>query len=136
MHNPDDYIDEDDLIDQLGSEDRWRLGFSAHGGFCCGMTHIHALCCDEDINLKKRRRELLTLVKQVVEKRANNKHHLYEVVLTDDNIKEEPELVKQLKSMGFVLVTRFFNKNSSNCCNVLHYTHRQSLEDSPWNKGN
>ncbi len=84
--------------------------FRDHGGECCGMTHIHNFGNHQALD-------------QWVVDRALEDHpkeHLFEVVLTDQQVSDNPVLVKGLKDRGFKLVSRFRNANSGNYCNVLH----------------
>lgn len=57
--------------------------------------------------------------------------HLFEVVLTNDQMNYLPEVLKEMKLMGFVRVNRFYNSNSGNVCNVFHLTtNQENLQDS------
>lgn len=100
----------------------------AHGGGCCGMTHIRGMNGDS--------RDVLRAVDRHIATRPQN--HLVEVVLTDMQVKRNPAVAKGLKERGFKLVSRFYNDNSRNYCNVLHrypLTGRGSgKKNSPFNK--
>jgi len=95
-----------------------------HGGACCGVTHIagfNRLSNDDKELIAKAVRD------------SRNRGHMYEVILTDSQIICQPAIAKLLKDSGFKLVSRFFNANSGNYCNVLHL-HRNARGKSPWEK--
>jgi hypothetical protein len=46
---------------------------------------------------------------------------LVEAVVTNRQLREMPNLGEALQKVGFKIVSRFRNPNSSNICNVFHY---------------
>lgn len=98
-----------------------------HGGECCGMSHIY------DMGETK---ETLRVVDRTLRDLPTN--HLVEIVLTDRQIKRNKSIPKGLKKRGFKLVSRFYNDNSGNYCNVLHrypLTGKGSgKKNSPWHE--
>jgi hypothetical protein len=99
------------------------MNIDEHGGGCCGMMHIYAF---ENGPRPYLLRLLDTQMRDWVEENyasaAGEKtfNVLLEAVLTDDQMANG--WAPELKQRGWKLVTRFFNSNSGNYCNVLHYT--------------
>lgn len=100
-----------------------------HGGGCCGMLHIYGF------NRGQQERDLKKVQEQIKRVKRNSECRLIEIVLTDPQIKNMPELSNGLKRLGFKLKTRFLNINSGNYCNVLHWTATNELHGSPYWKG-
>lgn len=92
-----------------------------HGGGCCGMTHIRDFYTSVSFDMKR----LATCINTTLDElRADNGidddkpfGHLFEVVLTDQQMQTYSEAMKE---KGFRLVNRFYNANSGNYCNILH----------------
>jgi len=98
---------------------------SAHGGKCCGITHIY---CFEDYWLGPvmTKEKWVKQIKSKIEAKLYNHYyrsHLFEIVLIDEQL--IPTLKEALKDLGFKMVTRFINSNSGNRCNVFHMATNQ-----------
>lgn len=101
-----------------------------HGGGCCGMLHIYGF------SRARQQQDLECVSKKLKAVKHKEGCRLIEIVLTDPQIKNMPELTNGLKRLGFKLKTRFLNINSGNYCNVLHWTATNELHGSPYRKGN
>lgn len=88
-----------------------------HGGSCCGVVHYsgfngsRSFVTAESIATDLRYYEL--------NEGSRSKGKLVEVVITDTQFREDPELAQKLKDNGFKIVNRFYN-NTGGICNVLH----------------
>jgi hypothetical protein len=82
-----------------------------HGGGCCGITHIRDFLYFVDNDIQ-------SLNSNIPSKGVTN--HLYEVVLTEHQVRQKPALLAALKAKQFRLVSQFRNKNSGNICYVFH----------------
>ena len=91
------------------------MDLKSHGGFCCGMNHLHSFQVYDDYSVEAIKR----FIRRTNQARINGM--LVEVVLTNGQLREMPELGPNLEEAGFKLVSRFGNPNSRNICNVFHY---------------
>lgn len=104
---------------------------SAHGGGCCGVSHIRGFnYFNENHTVEFIRRELSRCFDGVSPRRGNP-NRLAEVILTDNQLSFR-NLPIALAKEGFVLVNRFRNSNSGNVCNVFHKV-RTPLSTEPAN---
>lgn len=110
------------------------MNWDEHGGGCCGMTHVYGFDNRPNEKLLNKLDKILAnytgrysdsadgcdcefCVKE--RERMKTFNALLEAVLVDEQMFTwAPELRKR----GFRLVNRFFNSNSGNYCNVLHFT--------------
>jgi hypothetical protein len=92
---------------------------SAHGGGCCGINHIRGFSDAYRNRGNPTREELREMMR--TGNMAANKGMLLEVVLTNTQCRQYPNLPIMLQEEGFKLVNRFLNPNSGNICNVFHY---------------
>lgn len=86
---------------------------SNHGGYCCGAQHLY------NFNYHTTKEEIEMRLAQT--RQYANQGQLVEVILTNRQCKELPNVPKWLQEIGFKLVNRFKNPNSGNICNVFHY---------------
>src|SRR5688500_7758877 len=103
---------------------------TAHGGdySCCGVSHLSrfgATPTDEEIarmdQLIQQKLDNLYARNQHRPGEPENKtNHLFDICMTDDQLRVGWD--RTLKQKGFRLVSRFFNSNSGNFVNVLHYS--------------
>lgn len=121
------------------------MRYVSHGGKCCGMMHIHGFNwydfedharalngLNDAINRALERRYYFNRAyyntyygdlspaereKQRLKDRADW-NCLIEVILIDEQLEDGWAAV--LEERGFKLVTRFYNDNSNNYCNVFH----------------
>lgn len=113
------------------------ITYDAHGGHCCGITNIYGFSGYADL-ASCREALIRTLLQVLNENFACDSldcdcgrprsfkslegltfNHLFEIVLTDyqmNNISGPAA-----KTVGFEVVRRFYNSNSGNWCNVMHY---------------
>lgn len=82
-----------------------------HGGECCGITHI--------FDFDSMRDNTDDLRKCLDEIKVNQPNHLVEVVLTDNQLRNE-RIGPVVKRAGFRVVNRILNGNSGNYINILH----------------
>lgn len=75
-----------------------------HGGLCCGIKHKH------DFYRNSTKRDLEPV-----------KRGLTEIVLTDGQIVLLNDRAYTYLKSKYRLVTRFFNSNSGNYCNIFHF---------------
>lgn len=80
-----------------------------HGGGCCGMRHIYGMGTGSTGQLQ----ELVAAV---------NRNILIEIVMTDGQCQNRPEILRKMEELGFVLVNRSQNPNTTNIINVFHRT--------------
>lgn len=93
--------------------------FANHGGGCCGLRHLFSFSGSTDRNPSDINFELT---------RSNNYGRATEVVLTDSQCRNYPNVLQRLADLGFVLAGRFHNDNSDNVCNVFHrMDHRKAI---------
>jgi hypothetical protein len=119
-------IDFSDLfIPNINPEESGMLIRQAHGGDCCGMTHIHNFPYKPNAEVQK---ELDNIVESITEacaqegcscgcSAASPGRGLVEIVLVDAQAKGWHS---SLKKRGFRRVGRFLNSNSGNYCNIYH----------------
>jgi len=109
----------------------------SHGGSCCGIRHLSGFGAwgtkvNAGYNSLGRRYETKTrlelfkgFMKQLegsdftTNRGAEGK--LVEVVVTDSQVRSNPDIPSVLKAYGFKFVTRF-NNSSGGMCNVFHKT--------------
>ena len=84
-----------------------------HGGGCCGVNHIR------EAGSIRNEEEIDTLLQGT--RQYAKKGMLVEIVLTNRQCQQRPELPVMIQRKGFKLVSRFLNPNSGNICNVFHY---------------
>lgn len=89
---------------------------NSHGGRCCGINNIVSA---GSIRNEKEIDDLLRGTRQ-----GATKGMLVEIVLTNRQCANRPELPVMIQKKGFKLVNRFLNPNSGNICNVFHYNRR------------
>lgn len=95
------------------------VSFAGHGGHCCGLRHIFSFSATEERNPDNINIELV---------RSNQYGRATEVVLTDNQCRNYPNILQRLADLGFVLAGRFMNDNSDNICNVFHrMDHRKAI---------
>jgi hypothetical protein len=104
------------------------MQLTRHGGRCCGIRHIYGfsggpkqLAYNYDCGRNSR---LLTQLKRHIRENGlvrGGKGKMFEVVLTDNQITENPDWIPELKTLDFRLVTRFHN-STGGWCNVFHKT--------------
>jgi hypothetical protein len=93
---------------------------ASHGGGCCGINHIRNFSpAPWNRGGIPTREELRAMMRQG--NTAANRGMLLEVVLTNKQCRQHPNLPVMLQEEGFKLVNRFLNPNSGNICNVFHY---------------
>lgn len=97
---------------------------SSHGGGCCGINHIRGFSRGGMAGYRPSlgiptREELRELMRPG--NTAANRGMLLEVVLTNNQCRQHPNVPVMLQEEGFKLVNRFLNPNSGNICNVFHY---------------
>ena len=103
----------------------------AHGGSCCGISHI----CDVGYNLSVGDgvERVLRLMNDYIENEfdfddeGNNSidkwGHLFEITLTDQQVTDV--VIRNLKALKFRHVNRFYNQNSGNYVNIFHLATHQ-----------
>lgn len=105
-----------------------------HGGECCGIRHLFSFGNTASVRHQER---VLGDVDRYVEQHGAfiddgiKMGKLFEVVLTDYQIRNMPILARGLKQRGFRLVSRFHN-SSGTWCNVLHHTPANNTGGSPF----
>lgn len=87
---------------------------TAHGGHCCGIRHMYSFGY---LDTKESIQKLIDT--ETAQHRTQG--YLVEAVITNAQCRLLPNLAKNLQEVGFRLVSRFKNPNSSNICNVFHY---------------
>ena len=90
-----------------------------HGGDCCGMRHITGFYGP----VATIKAELIRLMDQVPQGRTRCR--VIECVLTGVQRRSHG---KTLEDLGFKIVTRFNNANSSSVLNVYHYVKHPVVE--------
>lgn len=81
---------------------------------CCGVEIIDNIGHDEKDELVEFfQEELLDYIK-------GGRRALFEITLTDDQMKNNKPLLKLMKKHGFKRVARFLNSNSNNNVNMFH----------------
>lgn len=104
---------------------------SAHGGGCCGISHIHGFGGSGAISKRNgssgpknadeaeaRIRFLISKYWKDTGRRLDDKKsRLYEIVLKTSQCKQWQPIIERI---GFVKVTDFLNTNSNNRCHVFH----------------
>lgn len=103
-----------------------------HGGECCGASHIFNFgrwsseAERELVRIRDRRLEYWE------EDEDRLPSHLFEVVLTDQQLCDDNRAwVVALKRCGFRFVTRWYNSNSGNYCNMFVWN-RAARTRKPW----
>lgn len=96
-----------------------------HGGGCCGIRNLSYFNgrIGEVQDLEgyiKRHLDSLPANADEDDRGDEDSCYLSEIVLTDWQMKEYPELLTKMKTLGFKRVSRFKNKNTNNVCNVFH----------------
>lgn len=97
---------------------------SRHGGNCCGVRHFHDLS-DTFMNpiteatLTAALRQEQAVPRDLNHNGGRTKGKVVEAVVTDTQLRYNPELAGMLRRLGFKLVTRFHN-NTGGMCNILH----------------
>lgn len=96
---------------------------AGHGGGCCGINHIRGFGGGGmggyhrvGVPTREELREMMRPGNM-----AANRGMLLEVVLTNNQCRQNPNVPIMLQEEGFKLVNRFLNPNSGNICNVFHY---------------
>lgn len=95
-----------------------------HGGGCCGVTHLHNFGDYTTPRVVAELDRILQLAKDFRERKNDGTFyetgfsHLYEVVLTDYQMREWAPI---LKERGFKLGPRWYNSNSGNYCTMLFF---------------
>lgn len=110
-----------------------RVQYSSHGGGCCGISHVW------NFNDQTDRLEFTNIhngpVVTLTEAIARiDEGRCLEIVLTDEQIEDATDLCVDLRNAGFELVSRFYNSNSGNMCNVLHKVREQFKHEGPWHE--
>lgn len=105
------------------------LKIDYHGGACCGMSHISNFYGKPDERALQMIKNLIgnneeDMIEEWEDNREKNYpkrrfNHAYEVVLTDTQMMEWAE---PLKNFGFKKLFRWLNDNSGNYCTLLVYT--------------
>lgn len=101
------------------------LTLRGHGGGCCGMRHISGFYGTVDAI----KADLIGKMAQVPQGKVRCR--LIEIVLTQAQRKKYGEMVEEL---GFKIVSRFNNANSSSTLNVYHYVKHAVVERKPKEK--
>jgi len=83
---------------------------SEHGGGCCGITHIVGMPEDRGFTLEA----IHLALEGAFDDGTIETDHLYEVVITDGQAEENPELAYSLTETGFQPVCRWRNANTGN----------------------
>jgi len=86
---------------------------SGHGGHCCGIRHLHNFGVGDT-------KESIQRLIDAHTTQHRTQGYLVEAVITNFQCRYLPDLAKNLQEVGFKLVSRFKNPNSSNICNVFH----------------
>lgn len=118
-----------------------RLSFGNHGGGCCGMSHLlgfdettkaHWSYCSDSYGktpeerIENYKEDLKLELLDLVLTKSKRPSGCVEVVLTDSQvIQDNFEHHKNLLAAGFTRVTRFYNSNSGNYCNIYHQPYGQ-----------
>lgn len=112
------------------------MNFRNHGGGCCGVKHLHGFDAKPKtltyVPYTSRRTKMLTLMKRLIRENGHvrgARGKMFEVILTDPQIREMPEWIAELKAMDFRLVTRFHN-STGGWCNVFHMTTGRCRDDN------
>lgn len=104
------------MVEQYDSDD-YSIEESDHGGGCCGITRLHDFY---DLSEAKCAAEKKAIIQGALNDFPSKKQqHLYEVVLTDHQLKQG--WLSVLRKAGFVRGPRFRNSNSGNICNVFYH---------------
>ena len=114
----------------------------AHGGFCCGVSHVcefpsraDARWLDREVKqaieyVEEGRREYFEDIGRTVNWKEGKFGHLIEVCLTDNQM---VEWAQTLKEYGFRLGPRWLNDNSGNYVNLLTYQPKIARGRRPYN---
>lgn len=115
------------------------MNIEAHGGGCCGVTHIYNFWKQNEEGVKELKRDVVRFLDWQYDNpdvriggyeaeedpedwanRPTNKKFscILEACLTDDQMMF---WAPHMKEAGFKVVNRFLNSNSGNVVNVLHY---------------
>lgn len=106
------------------------LMYECHGGGCCGIVHISDFSSPQNRQkmsvgwLQSEVQEALDFLNDD-ENNPDNEDRVVEAVLIDEQL-DDDGWAPILKEVGFQPVSRFYNSNSGNYCNVFHY-HRSGL---------
>ncbi len=110
-----------------------------HGGYCCGMRHIQGFNgydrnrdVPRPIPYSPRTETGYERLKRLVfscNQRGAASGRLIEVVLTNQQCRSNPQLLQDLKEIGFDLVNRFRNANSRSICNIFHYNQGSRMNE-------
>ncbi len=115
------------------------MSYEYHGGYCCGISHVHSFPPRADSNWLDR--EMARAVEEIEEKNRlyveeglrqmwrGKFGHAIEVCLTDDQMIVWAET---LKKKGFKLGLRWLNDNSGNYCNLLTWAPKRAGKKRPY----
>lgn len=97
--------------------------YGDHGGDCCGMVHLYNFSSYRGIDSDANRtlylqQETMLALDYLSDGEDDNRGRVVEVVLTDDQLQQWANAVKEV---GYVPVSRFLNSNTGNVCTVFHY---------------
>lgn len=81
---------------------------------CCGMEIIDDIGSDLEQEIEEFFKE------EVLDYIKGGRRALFEITLTDNQMKNNKPLLKIMKKHGFKRVSRFLNSNSNNNVNVFH----------------
>lgn len=91
---------------------------------CCGISHLCSFDVEEDDGY-----DYSSIAVALSDIRPNR---LAEITLTDGQMQDMPDLVRDMAAAGFVLVNRFRNSNSGNIVNVFHHVPvREDMQAAP-----
>ena len=75
-----------------------------HGGQCCGMRHIHQFRDDDATNARELERHTRDM--------ANGRYNL-EVILSNLQTRNSPQLIAKLAELGYVYTTAFTGQHGT-----------------------
>lgn len=100
------------------------IDVNAHGGNCCGICHIYDLTgessndCGEDPFCPETFKKVVE--NNYRERDIDGSSRLLEVVVTDLQMENNPDIQESLDELGFRYVSKFRNINSGNICRIYH----------------